>query len=99
MLKFIYTYVYFVTVSSGLGIPHQRTLSTDYISEYSVPTVQSAPLVSYGPDDDHDLHRDSISVSIYCVFIVIYICKILTYVLCNRWYLKFAFLVIERQIP
>lgn len=54
-----------VVVSSGLGIPHQRTLSTDYISEYSVPTVvQSAPLVSYGPDDDHDVHRDSISVSI-----------------------------------
>lgn len=53
-----------VVVSSGLGIPHQRTLSTDYISEFSVPVVQSAPLVSYGADDDHDMHRDSISVSV-----------------------------------
>lgn len=54
----------FVVVSSGLGIPHVRTLSTDYISEFSVPAVQSAPLVSYGPDDDHDINRDSVSVSV-----------------------------------
>ena len=60
----------FVVVSSGLGIPHQRTLSTDYISEYSVPTVQSAPLVNYGPDDDHDIHRESISVSIITVSLI-----------------------------
>lgn len=25
--------------------------------------MQSAPLVSYGPDDDHEINRDSISVS------------------------------------
>ena len=50
-------------VSSGLGIPHIRNLSTDYTEEFSVPVVQSAPLVAYGPDDDHDVPRESITVS------------------------------------
>lgn len=50
-------------MSSGLGIPHSRTLSTDYTEEFQVLKVQPAPLVAYDPDDDHDLHRESTSVS------------------------------------
>jgi len=55
--------MFILIVSSGLGIPHKRNISTDYTEEFSVLLVQSAPLVAYGPDDDHDIPRESTSVS------------------------------------